>query len=179
MKKANFYLLVVFTTILTISSCSKKPVELEESETSNQKVYSGKFVNYCDLGPIYFNIDSLISNCPFPYGLDEQIFSESTELNSFTLIKDKLTIKCEPKPINIDGGNWDFSITKGNGYDLEWFKEPLSQQLTIINDEKFPTFLNGYKIQITENKALTLLFFNFYTGGCIYDSMTWEYVETE
>lgn len=175
----------------TIISCSKKSIKTEEVEPVATKIYSGGYYNYCGSGPFYFNIDSLLLNCPFPYSLDELLDSSTMGPTGLVLNKDKRHTNCEPKSIAVNESNWDFSITIGiqismaiqNGYELEWQKTPLSQQpitvKTIHEGGKypFPQFLNGYEIQISGKKTLTLLFFNIYIGGCVHDYMVWEYIE--
>jgi len=188
MKQAIFYIPFLLSILmLSISSCSKKPIETEEAQIAEPNIYSGVFYNYCDPGPIYFNIDSLVSNCPFQGSLDELIDLDSLRVKGLTQSEDEQPLGCQPKPIVIDESNWNFSITIAwdNGYDVDWLILPLSQQSievkTTFENGKypFPRFLNGYEIQISENKALTLLFFNTYIGGCIHDYMVWEYVESE
>jgi len=188
MRSSIFYLSIFFTTLILISSsCSKKPVEIEETEASVPKVYSGGFYNACHFGSIYFNIDTLISYCSFPNSLDDLIGTEDTHDLSEAIYRVCLDDfpSGNESDILADENNWDFKTSPGSNYKLEWRKAPLSQQpveaKTKFEGGKYPftQFYNGYKIQISENQVLTLLFFNVFIGGCLHDYMVWEYVETE
>jgi len=79
-----------------------------------------------------------------------------------------------------DEKNWDFKI---GSHQLEWHETPISTQpvqaKTVYEGGRFPFihFYGGYEVKISENQALTALFFNGQIGGCIHDYYVWEFVE--
>jgi len=181
MKQSVFYLLIVLATIsLTSSSCSKKPVEVEEVEPVTKKVYSGSVRVSCETAPIAYNLDSLINNCS-----DNKFLSEISSLKDIT--------SCVHYFNDIEHlvghKNWDFkaSITPDD-CNLKWnelssIEQPI-QVNTITEFEgneniSIGFFTNGCDIQISEKQNLTLLFFDLPIQGCSLYSMVWEYVETE
>jgi len=180
MKKSIFYISFLFVTLmLSLTSCSKKPVEMEEVETVVKKVQSGSVSVGCVTDLIAYNIDSLITNC-----------SDNKFLNEISSFKDIMECIHYERDSNLVGqNNWDFKASiSPDGCNLEWNESSSIQQPIQINsmaeyegDEKVSIgyFTNGCEIQITEKQTLTLLFFDLPIQGCPLYSMVWEYVEIE
>jgi len=178
MKKSIVYVsFLAAMLILSLTSCSKKPVEMEEIETVTKKVHSGAVYMQCYEGPYYFNIDSLIKNCSVAESLEDNVPYS--------------TCKFDFDPHQLaDINNFDFKVTRGSNssehfFNLELTDTPISQKSaeaqTVSEGGKYPyvQFYNGYEIQIGENKKLTLFFFYAHVAGCLHDAMAWEYVEIE
>lgn len=181
MKQSIFYLFIVIATILTITSCSKKPIKLLESDPPVQEIYFGGIYNGCDPNfHIFMNIDSLKKYCNRNNRLNDLLVEDSNFPSS---------LNCQ-NPNNefnyliINEENWDFKISITNGYQVEWRETPLSIQPIEVETGfrqpgKYPFahFYKGYEFQISEDQTLTVLFFNEWVGGCIHDVYVWELVE--
>jgi len=178
MKKSIFYIsFLLVTLMLTLTSCSKKAIEMEEVETTLMKVHSGSVYMQCYEGPYHFNIDSLIKNCSVAKSLEDSVPYSTC---NYDFGAHKLA----------DINNFDFKVIRGSNmsdiiFNLELTNTPISQKSaeakTISEGGKYPfvQFYNGYEIQISENKKLTLFFFYAHVAGCLHDAMAWEYEETE
>jgi len=187
MKQSILYLSIFFAALmLYITSCSKKPVEIEEVVTSTQKFYYGGIPNVCDFDfQIFMTIDSLKKYCNRNNRLDDLL-----DTDNFLS-----AMPCQPASITGDNSItnndtidnetiWDFKISRSNDYQVEWRETPLSIQPVEVEigfqeRGKFPftQFYKGYEVQISENQTMTILFFNYYIGGCIHDYYVWELVE--
>lgn len=86
MKKSIFYISLLLVT-LSLTSCSKKPVEMEVVQTVTKKVYSGSVSIGCYMDPVAYSIDSLINNCS-----DNKLL---VELTSFRDIKVTTTLETQ------------------------------------------------------------------------------------
>jgi len=187
MKQSIFYLLLVLVAILIMSSCSKKPIEIEEVETSTQKFYYGGIFSPCDADPqIFMNIDVLKKYCNRNNRLEDLLDMDSINFTSF--------MPCHPFSIRTESDsdstnneiNWDFKISMGSeGYQVEWRETPLSikpieVEIGFQERGKFPFwhFYKGYEVQTSEVQTVTVLFFNSWVGGCIHDYYVWELVES-
>jgi len=185
MKQSIFYLFIVLVTLLTITSCSKKPIKLLESEPQIQKFYYGGIYNGCDADfQIFMNIDSLKKYCNRNNRLNDLLETDS-------LIS---SLSCQPVPLRTTSYNdstnneinWDFKISISTGYQVEWRETPLSikpveVKTGFMERGKFPfaQFYKGYEVQTSDVQTITILFFNYWVGGCIHDYYVWELVELE
>lgn len=175
-QSVSYFSLFIIVIQFTIMSCSKNPVKMGETVTAFPQFYSGVIYNYCDPSPqIHFSINSIRLYCSNS-SLNDMFDADSLNQNNF---------KACTQPLG-DENNWDFILTTGaSGYELVWRETPVSvkpvQAKTVFEGGKYPymQFYKGYEVKISENQALTMLFFNGYVGGCIHDYYIWELVDRQ
>jgi len=177
MKQSIFYLSIIFTSLILITtSCSKKLFEPNEANIG-PTVHSGGVYLQCFEGPYFYNIDSLIKNCSVAKSLDDVY----QPIDSFRGPFGSCNFDSEAHKL-ADINNFDFKMAR-QGSSIEFSTTPISQKLveakTVSEGGKFPyvEFLSGYEIQIAEKQVLTLLFFNAQIAACFHNVMIWELME--
>gem|GEM_PF-1086639 len=153
------------------SNCSKDMNPCESDNLVDPQVIidslstQGSIFIHCELGPYYFNIDSLIAHCQStdPQTVTGCMYDNnggmlgSTDSYNFNIGSWPLSLNLHP----------DFTYTSIDTLDFYvWNNQPL----TFGNHP----YYGGFTIN-RSNSQFKFWYFNTYVGGCLHDMIAWEH----